>query len=145
MPSKNRAPVWPEGVVGSLTHCAGYRAAAVAWSRTHLSLGIDAEPHLRLPDDVRPLVLAAGDCTGRIEGVHTDRVVFSAKESYYKAWSPVQQTWLDFSDVRVRLAPDGTFEASIVGEVDRGSVPTMALGRWRVVDGLILTSVTWRR
>ncbi|MGH3628882.1 MAG: hypothetical protein ACRDRL_15780, partial [Sciscionella sp.] len=27
-PPKRGAPAWPPGVVGSITHCAGYRAAA---------------------------------------------------------------------------------------------------------------------
>ena len=37
-------PLWPEGVVGSITHCDGYRAAAVARSQEIVTLGIDAEP-----------------------------------------------------------------------------------------------------
>jgi 4'-phosphopantetheinyl transferase EntD len=32
-PGERRKPVWPPGVVGSLTHCTGYRAAAVAHIR----------------------------------------------------------------------------------------------------------------
>ena len=44
------APVWPEGVTGSMTHCTGYRAAAVAWTSSLDSLGVDAEEHGPLPD-----------------------------------------------------------------------------------------------
>jgi hypothetical protein len=44
------APVWLDGVVGSITHCAGYRGAAVAEARDVRALGIDAEPHGKLPD-----------------------------------------------------------------------------------------------
>ncbi|HEY3692789.1 MAG TPA: hypothetical protein VGL46_21300 [Pseudonocardiaceae bacterium] len=49
VPGERRKPVWPPGVVGSLTHCTGYRAAAVAHRRGVLTVGIDAEPHEPLP------------------------------------------------------------------------------------------------
>ncbi|MBX6384282.1 MAG: 4'-phosphopantetheinyl transferase, partial [Microbispora sp.] len=39
------APVWPAGTVGSITHCSGYRAAAVAPAHLARAIGIDAEPH----------------------------------------------------------------------------------------------------
>src|SRR6516225_8640665 len=42
-------PRWPAGVTGSITHCAGYRACAVARTADVTALGIDAEPDARLP------------------------------------------------------------------------------------------------
>ena len=45
-------PCWPEGVVGSLTHCAGYRGAVVGRAGPVRSVGVDAEPHDVLPDGV---------------------------------------------------------------------------------------------
>ena len=45
LPDADGVPRWPTGVVGSMTHCAGYRAAAVARSDRLLGIGIDAEPH----------------------------------------------------------------------------------------------------
>src|SRR5215469_8800536 len=47
-----REPVWPRGIVGSITHCAGYRAAAVARAAEILTVGIDAEPHEVIGDRV---------------------------------------------------------------------------------------------
>jgi len=38
-----------------MTHCDGYRAAAVAHQATLASLGIDAEPHAALPEGVEEL------------------------------------------------------------------------------------------
>ncbi len=35
-------PLWPEGVVGAITHCAGYRGSAVARAGEVAALGIDA-------------------------------------------------------------------------------------------------------
>jgi 4'-phosphopantetheinyl transferase EntD len=45
-------PCWPDGVVGSLTHCTGYRGAAVGRHGAVRSVGIDAEPHDVLPKGV---------------------------------------------------------------------------------------------
>jgi 4'-phosphopantetheinyl transferase EntD len=52
----NREPVWPPGIVGSITHCEGYRAAAVAREQDLVSVGIDAEPHGPLPDGVLGMI-----------------------------------------------------------------------------------------
>ena len=43
VPGPHREPSWPDGVVGAMTHCEGYRAAAVAWARDADAIGIDAE------------------------------------------------------------------------------------------------------
>ena len=43
------APLWPAGVVGSITHCDGYRAAAVARTSDIATVGLDAEPDKPLP------------------------------------------------------------------------------------------------
>ncbi|WP_435850125.1 4'-phosphopantetheinyl transferase family protein [Streptomyces uncialis] len=106
------APVWPAGVVGSLTHCDGYRAAAVAHRSEVTSLGVDAEPHARLPDDVLDGVtlpterVALAGLERRHPRLHWDRLLFSAKESVYKTWFPLTGAWLGFEEAEVEfLAP----------------------------------------
>ena len=49
LPGPRGAPQWPEGVAGSITHCAGYRAAAVALTRDVVSLGSMRSPTRRCP------------------------------------------------------------------------------------------------
>nr|WP_245876911.1 4'-phosphopantetheinyl transferase superfamily protein [Streptomyces uncialis] len=103
------APVWPAGVVGSLTHCDGYRAAAVAHRSEVTSLGVDAEPHARLPDDVLGGVTlpAERDALAVLERrhprLHWDRLLFSAKESVYKTWFPLTGAWLGFEEAEVEF------------------------------------------
>lgn len=146
---ERRAPCWPDGVVGAITHCAGFRAAAVAWRAQVRSLGLDAEPHGPLPDGVLDAVTDAGeravlaDLARTHPDVAWDKVLFSAKESVYKAWFPLTHRWLGFEDARLTPAPDGTFAASIRiegAEVD-GVVLTSFEGRWAVRDGLVVTAV----
>ena len=52
----NREPTWPDGVVGSITHCSGYCAATVASTDVIEAIGIDAEINDALPEDVLRIV-----------------------------------------------------------------------------------------
>jgi len=89
-------PCWPEGIVGSLTHCEGYRGAAVARHDEVRSVGIDAEPHDVLPKGVLDAISLPGERTAlraMPTGLHWDRILFCAKEATYKAWFPVTRRW----------------------------------------------------
>lgn len=122
------APVWPPGLVGSMTHCEGYCAAALARATDLVSLGIDAEPHQELPEDVIVSVALPSE-TDRLSrlarrdpSVHWDRLLFSAKESVYKAWFPLTGRWLDFLEADIDLFEDGESRAD-GGTGPRGSAP----------------------
>lgn len=137
----DRAPVWPAGVVGSMTHCEGFRAAAVARADAFAGLGIDAEVHAPLPPEVLSLVMSADEraaLVGLDPATCPDRVLFSAKESVYKAWYPVTRAWLGFEDVDVRLRADGTFTARLR---PAGLGTDVLHGRWAAGDGLVVTAV----
>ncbi len=144
------APCWPDGVVGSLTHCDGYRAAAVARASALASVGIDAEPHAPLPDGVLSLVARPEEqsqlatLAARHPEVAWDRLLFCAKEAIYKAWYPLARRFLDFSEATVTLTPDGTFTARLLvpGPVLPTGELTGLTGRWLVRDGLVLAATT---
>jgi 4'-phosphopantetheinyl transferase EntD len=144
------APQWPPGIVGSITHCAGYRAAAVARASDVLTVGLDAEPAEVLPDGVleyisRPAERARlRDLTAAAPGICWDRLLFCAKEATYKAWFPLARRWLGFQDADITLHPaDGTFEARLLvpGPAVLGSPPAGLAGRWLAGDGLILSAI----
>jgi len=150
LPGARGAPGWPDGIVGSMTHCDGYRAAAVAPREFAASIGIDAEPHGPLPDGVldaiaRPeehrwlaeLAISAPD-------VHWDRLLFSMKESVYKAWFPLTGSWLDFHEASITVEPSaGTFAAvlQVPGPVLDGRELTTFAGRFSASDSLVLTAI----
>ena len=143
------APRWPPGVVGSITHCAGYRAAAVAHAANTVALGIDAEPDHPLPADVLPLISSVSERSeladlARVHpGTAWDRLLFSAKESVYKAWFPLQQTFLDFTEAEVAFDPAGRFWARLLvpGPVVGGRELRGFAGRFCGRGGLVLTAV----
>lgn len=136
-------PLWPEGVVGSITHCRGYRAAAVALAKDIVTVGIDAEPAESLPHGVERRVLRDEErqwLAGAPLGVPWDRVIFSAKEAIYKAWFPVTRRWLGFEDAVVNIDPEaGVFRARVL--VDCPPPLREFTGRFLVEDGLVLTAI----
>lgn len=143
-------PLWPDGVVGSITHCKGYRGCAVATSDAVATIGIDAEAHAPLPDGLladlaRPEELQALAALARSHpAVHWDRLLFSAKESVYKAWFPLARRWLGFEDAVLSLDPEaGRFSARLLvpGPQLAGAELRGFSGRWLVADGLVLTAI----
>jgi 4'-phosphopantetheinyl transferase EntD len=141
-----RQPGWPAGVAGSITHCPGYRGAAVARCTDLAAIGVDAEPHEPLPDGVldavaRPAETAWLAIARRDEArVAWDRLLFCAKEAVYKAWFPLTGRWLGFDEATVAFGPD-PFTA--VAHPAEGEVPVRRFaGRWLVRRGLIVTAVT---
>jgi 4'-phosphopantetheinyl transferase EntD len=142
------APQWPAGIVGAITHCAGYRAAAVARATEVAAVGIDAEPHDPLPEGVidqivRPEELAhLPALSAAAPKVCWDRLLFSAKESIYKAWFPVARRWLGFEEAIVTPDPDaGVFTARLLVPAPAPLSGTLH-GRWMVRDGLVMTTVS---
>ncbi|TCO60467.1 4'-phosphopantetheinyl transferase EntD [Actinocrispum wychmicini] len=143
------APQWPAGVVGSMTHCAGYRAAVVALTSVIHTVGIDAEPHGPLPEGVQGMIardeekVMLSALAGVDPGIHWDRMLFCAKEAVYKAWYPLTHKWLGFEEASITLDPAGTFHARLLvpGPMVAGTQVDAFDGRWIVGDGLVITAI----
>jgi 4'-phosphopantetheinyl transferase EntD len=143
-------PVWPKGVVGSITHCEGYRACAVGRGSDFATLGVDAEVDaplpegllgdIALPDERRRLAALARERPG----ASWDRLLFSIKESVYKAWFPLADRWLGFEDATVTIDPaECTFSARLLVSGPRyGECELTGFsGRWTIAEGVILTAI----
>jgi enterobactin synthetase component D / holo-[acyl-carrier protein] synthase len=150
VPGTRGAPQWPPGVVGSITHCDGYRACAVARDSDVLAIGLDAEPHGPLPDGVLQAVSLDEEraqvvaLTAAVPDICWDRILFCAKESVYKAWFPLTRRWLGFGEARVSFDPGSrSFTAELLadGPVVNGQALAGFTGRWLVSRGLIATSI----
>jgi 4'-phosphopantetheinyl transferase EntD len=156
LPGERGAPGWPAGLVGSMTHCDGYCAAALVRAADLASLGIDAEPHQPLPEGVLDAVALPTEVArlrrlaARHPGVHWDRLLFSAKESVYKAWFPLTGQWLDFTEADIEVSVDpgaplhGGLRAELLvpGPLVGGRRLGHFEGRWTVQRGLAATAIT---
>jgi 4'-phosphopantetheinyl transferase EntD len=146
LPGEGGAPQWPAHIVGSMTHCDGYRAAAVANRAAIRGIGIDAEPNQPLPDDVHGSIALDTELSRDAElrrtspGVCWDRLLFSAKESVYKTWFPLTHRWLGFEEADITLRTDGTFTARLLTSAP--GIPPGFTGQWLAADGVLMTAIT---
>ncbi|MCM4084177.1 4'-phosphopantetheinyl transferase superfamily protein [Actinoplanes sp. TRM88002] len=140
LPGERGAPGWPDGIVGSMTHCAGFRGCAVAPAGDVRGIGLDAEPAAPLPEGILDAIARPEeqeDIRRLPAGVPWDRLLFSAKETVYKAWFPLSHRFLEFHEARIELDPSGHFEATLLVP---GPVAGFT-GRWVASDGLVVTAI----
>lgn len=147
---RDGAPQWPEDVVGSITHCEGYRAAAVARRASFAAIGIDAEPAEDVPRGVLEQIASAQEAShlhelGRVfRSTPWARLLFSAKESLFKAFFPRVHRPLGFRDAAVSFEPGKrVFSARVLVRGDRRlrGFSHVVTGRWLAQDGLLVTTV----
>ncbi len=142
----DRAPLWPRGVVGSLTHCDQLCAAAVAHREVVLSLGLDAELDSPLRERVAQRICTPDERAHLAELPELlpsgwEKLVFSAKESFYKAYYPVARSFLGFHDVGLRFDPEAqSFEVQLLRDDKPG--PRRASGRFALAPPHVITAVT---
>lgn len=145
------APRWPAGMTGSITYCAGYRAATVALTKDIALLGVDAEPNEALPDDGMLDLIARAEERERLEilvasmsGICWDRLLLSAKLSVYKTWFPLASWWLNLELADIVIdAFGGTFTADLLapGPIIDGAPVTEMRGRWLAHQGFLATTI----
>jgi 4'-phosphopantetheinyl transferase EntD len=148
VPGPDRAPSWPSGVAGSISHTDGLCAAAVARVPQVRALGLDVEALRPVEATTIDRVLTARERAwlDRRPAAARERLalmLFSAKEAFYKCQYAITREFLDFPDVEVE--PDleaGTFEARVV----RSGWPAdaaRASGRFAFTDRRVACGVQW--
>jgi len=153
LPGAGGAPGWPAGIVGSITHCEGYRGCAVARVASLVTIGVDAEPNRPLPPGLLADVALPRErvqierLAAAMPEVRWDRLLFCIKEAIYKAWFPLAERWLGFEDATVRVDPTrGSFSARLLvpGPAVAGRELRGFQGRWIVCDGIALAAIALR-
>jgi 4'-phosphopantetheinyl transferase EntD len=150
----SREPIWPADLVGSITHCEGYCAAAVAWRSEWCSVGIDAElAQLVVPGVVARIATPAEQqrLDGAADPERAAVALFSAKESVYKVWFPITGTWLGFHDAVVDFSdPEDVGGLQVARFVADLRVPPPVVhgrrlatleGRMACHEGLVVTAI----
>jgi 4'-phosphopantetheinyl transferase EntD len=110
---KFREPVWPLGIVGSISHCSEYCFVAASSEKYTLSLGVDIEPNEPIAEELINYVLTDKEKDwiqyqkGKGgEGIHWSKAIFSAKESAYKCVFPLLKKYIDFKEVQTVFQPE---------------------------------------
>jgi len=130
------APLWPQGIVGSITHTSIYAAALAAEARLFSGIGVDAERVGGVTEELWPRLFGSAERDHLMGFDGASRailatVIFSAKEACYKAWA--MKGALAFRDIHI--APEaGGFTATRSGEILRGRT---------VVEGDLVLTAAW--
>jgi 4'-phosphopantetheinyl transferase EntD len=145
----SRAPVWPADVVGTITHCDGFCAAAVAWRKDAIGIGLDAEPQTPLDPALYPLIFDFTELAGfeRLSAPTrplASKIGFCAKEALYKSLAETDIGFLNFDAVRISLTETtpglcGSFSAEPEGDLP---IIRRIAGRWLTKHGLVAAAAT---
>ncbi|MBD9653134.1 4'-phosphopantetheinyl transferase superfamily protein [Ensifer sp. ENS09] len=144
----DRAPVWPNGIVGSITHCDSLCGAVVARKADGFrSLGLDIEPAKSLDSHLVELICNSQEiawlnmfCRDN-QGLMA-RAVFSAKEAVYKAQYALSGVMLDFHALSIRLAVmESSFVATFHVLANPFLIGDRIHGRIAIDGGYIATAV----
>jgi 4'-phosphopantetheinyl transferase EntD len=132
--STSGAPQWPLGFVGSLAHDDEFAAAAVARTPWILSVGIDIEPPLPLPEDLLDMIATPGERKQLKGDLVSARLLFCMKEAVYKATNPIDGVFLEHHDVEVSL------ESSVAVTASGHNLRVHAIARPRLIALALLAS-----
>lgn len=146
----NRAPVWPKGFVGSITHTEGCSLAAVTSTFFYKSIGIDVE-YLDAVDKNGYRIVLTEQEYAYVDNVYTPffygTLIFSIKECIYKCCNPIMKEFIDFQDVEVKVDwVHNKFQATIINT----SLPTIYgcetfMGRFSIDTQFVYTTLLLSR
>src|SRR5271168_1783309 len=151
----DRQPVWPETLVGSITHTAGLCAAVVAPQSLLRAVGLDSEIAGGVKAELWPSICTAAEIDWlhslpQAQQAQAATLIFSAKEAFYKCQYPLVRERLGFHDVRVGVpawgAPRGTFAIHATRRIALAELVTLPLkGHYLfheqfVTVGIVLTA-----
>jgi len=143
----DRAPAWPAGFVGSISHCPTLCAVVVAPTPDICAVGVDVEPAAALAADIEPLVLTARDRDSIAQlpppiRALGSRLVFSAKEAFYKALYPTTGVFLDFTQAWVTFATEESFTVATTEPLWRSPPLSGSLvGRYCIEGPHLMTGI----
>ncbi len=157
LPGADRQPIWPAGIVGSITHAEGHAAAVVARAGQLAALGLDSVLVAAVPPRLWPAICTPAELESLRDlapeaQAQRAAVTFAAKEAFFKCQYPITHQWLGFKAVAIAVAEAsseiGTFRVVPVQELQllsqRGRDARQVLaGRWHrqtdhVVAGMAL-------
>ena len=144
---EDRQPLWPDPVVGSITHTEGYSAAVVGLRSRFRGVGVDTEVVTAVNAQVWTQICGAAELR-HLEALPAAQrpfwaaLVFAAKEAFYKCQFPSTSEWLEFTDLVLAPTAAGAAEGMISLLPQRplqlaAEIPAPWQGRFRFHDSFV--------
>jgi 4'-phosphopantetheinyl transferase EntD len=106
--AKDRQPLWPQALVGSITHTTGFCAAAAAEKKLIAAIGIDSELAGSVKTELWPSICTQDEINWlrdlpQAQQAAAATLIFTAKEAFYKCQYPLAGERLRFHDATVEI------------------------------------------
>ena len=132
--ARGRVPLWPRGIVGSITHSRALALALVGRRTDVAGIGVDLESEQRVTDELARRVLLKRE-RQRVVEKDWPTMLFAAKEAVYKAVNPLVGEYLAFADVEISASTDGTYRAEMTRPGESNAVVEAGGGWFQRVEG----------
>lgn len=145
---ENRAPVWPAGLVGSISHTRSCAMAVVARQGAIRGLGIDVEEDKPLADDLWSAICSEREqdwLRNQINPGQMAKVIFSAKEAAYKCQFSLSARYYGFDGMELEIdLASGGFSARFCADQPPFNCGDCISGRFAIGAGIIVTTAELR-
>jgi 4'-phosphopantetheinyl transferase EntD len=139
-------PLWPPGIVGSISHSSGVCVVAMARTQDMKFIGIDVESSTADVTKISELILTASEYRydAKFESVtlaDRTRITFCAKEAIFKAVYPLVARFVDFREVALEIDADTqTFVAQACNDGHLDRILKSGIGRFTIADSVLISS-----
>lgn len=143
--ANNRAPVWPRGATGAISHSRRHALSVV--TRDKLLVGVDIEHYLSPERASRlgPSIITPEEHALLPRSLSHQQALtlcFSAKESAYKAIYPLVGRYVDFLQAAIQVDhPQHTFSICLSRGI-LGDTAVEIAGHFQLCDDFVLTYVS---
>lgn len=143
----SRAPLWPDAILGTISHSHTWAGAAVVRAEQLAGIGFDIETVDRVSMNIARKVLTGAEATV-LQNLPADEqkaflaLLFSAKEAVYKCLARVAPVHMGFHDAEVRKAGPSCFEVRMSPEISHACPSCASLtGHYFFHDGCVFTGI----
>ncbi|OLO53560.1 hypothetical protein BKH27_05965 [Actinomyces oris] len=136
--------------MGSISHCSDLAVAVVATRSAGISFGVDIEDAVNIEDEVVAMISSPNELEKLLVLPRCDlpiswrTVLFSAKESAFKAIFSATGSAAAPRDISVTIDVDGSFSVAWDADDATGAVPLLLVGRWLMWRQAVFT-MAWIR
>ena len=148
-----REPLWPNDIVGSISHCDNYCFVAAAKNRNFYSIGVDIETSNPLAENLEDIV-----CTNSEQNwikltkskgclLPLSKIIFSSKESIYKCIYPILKRYVDFKEVEILLQISAPYFRAYILPTSKADISfrekISIIGLFSIEKGCICSLASW--